>query len=131
MIKQAVYVAMLGIAKQFTDHATQQKYLNACARFRHPYWDPCLPRQTGTKYEFGVPQIVSSPQVCVRWPSDPETLVPVDNPLYAYNFPKEVQSDDHHDFRWKQLPNVRHSQRPRASNQVAQSIAGFNPSRWQ
>lgn len=110
---------MLGYAKQFTDHATQERYLNACARFRFPYWDPCLPRQTGTRYEFGIPQIVSSRQVWVRWPSDPETLVPVENPLWSYKFPKEVQSDDHDDFRWQQIPNVRYSKRPSASDEGA------------
>ena len=106
MLKQAVYVAMLRIAKMFTDHATQQKYLNACSRFRFPYWDPCIPRQTGTRYEFGIPQIVSRRQVYVRWPSDPETLALVNNPLHAYNFPKEVQSEDSEDFRWGLISNV-------------------------
>jgi hypothetical protein len=100
---------MVGIAKQYRDDATKQRYLNACAKFRFPYWDPCLPRQTGYKYEFGIPQIVSSPQVWVRWPSDPETLVAEDNPLCSYKFPKEVQSDNHHDFHWETMSNVRHS----------------------
>ncbi len=101
---------MIDIAKQFTDHNTQQNYLTACARFRFPYWDPCLPRKTFTGSEFGVPKIVASPLVYVRMPDNPEVLVPRDNPLYSYKFPVDFQPLDNKAFLWdKFTENVRSS----------------------
>ena len=116
ILQQAVYVAMVKIANQFTDQTIQQNYLDACARFRFPYWDPCLPRETSTQAQFGVPRIVSSPSVYVRKPANPELLVQVDNPLYSFKFPTAVQPLNNPDFSWEQKdlanPNVRHSPRP-------------------
>ena len=119
VVQQAVYVAMVKIARDFTDHDIQQKYLNACARFRFPYWDPCLPRQTSSPFgqaDFGVPKIVSTRIVHVRKPDNPELLVPLDNPLYAFNFPTEVQPLDNPDFSWGEQGNVRSLQRPLSRN---------------
>jgi hypothetical protein len=112
VFQQAVYVAMVKIAKDFKDHDTQQRYLNACERFRFPYWDPCLPRQTINQAEFGVPKIVSSPSVYVKKSDNPEVLTPVNNPLYAFKFPTAVQPLDNSDFSWGQDANVSSPSRP-------------------
>lgn len=98
---------MVKIAKDFKYHDTQKRYLDACMRFRFPYWDPCLPRQTINHTDFGIPKIVSSPSVYVRQVDSPEELTPVKNPLYAFNFPTAVQSLDNSDFSWGQDANVR------------------------
>jgi tyrosinase len=90
---------MVNKAREYNDETIQKKYLDAASRFRFPYWDPCLPRQlkkgldgdshdsSGVPNEFGVPMIVSSPKVFVRFPESPDQLTSVDNPLYQYNFP--------------------------------------------
>lgn len=118
---------MLEIAEGFTDDATKQKYLSACERFRYPYWDPCIARQTTLEKdsdhpnEYGIPVIVSSPNVYVRRPGKPDSLELIPNPLYEYKFPKQEQSVNNTDFLWADLAkdrrigrslrrgNVRHS----------------------
>jgi len=67
-------------------------------RFRLPFWDPFLPRQkvaNAETYQYGIPIIFTLPQIQVRRPENPSTLVPMDNPLYKFSFPQDdVQSID-------------------------------------
>jgi tyrosinase len=57
-----------------------------------------LPRQkliNAETYKYGIPIIFTLPKIQVRRPEDPSTLVPMDNPLYRFDFPqKDVQSID-------------------------------------
>lgn len=107
MMEQAVYVEMLQVARSFDGQDAKQKYLNACERFRFPYWDPCLPREVDferesgrSRPEFGVPRIVSSRKVYLRKPHSPNVLSLEDNPLYQYKFPSEFQYPRNLDSFW-------------------------------
>jgi hypothetical protein len=113
---------MVKIAKSFHDEGTRQIYLDACSRFRFPYWDPCLPRQliddlSGVPadsarfhHEFGIPKIVSTRRVYLRKPENPEILVEEDNPLYQYRFPTDFQAPNNPQSFWNhKLGNVRSS----------------------
>lgn len=91
MYEQSVFLQMISIAKVFPPQH-QKKYLNACERFGIPYWDPFLPRRkVMNKYGYsiakcGVPVILSSYDVRIKTPRQPDQLVNVANPLYAYKF---------------------------------------------
>jgi hypothetical protein len=105
---------MLKVARSFDGEDAKQKYLNACERFRFPYWDPCLPRDVGFEREsdrplpeFGVPRIVSTRKVYLRKPHSPIVLSLEDNPLYQYKFPREFQYPRNLDSFWNhRLSNV-------------------------
>lgn len=113
-IQQAVYAEVLKQANAFEDDQTKERYLKAASRFRFPYWDPCLPRQldgpipkverqpTSLPYEFGIPRMISNPEVYLRFPNSPGELVKVDNPLYQYKFPKELQDPDNSGGFWEE-----------------------------
>jgi Common central domain of tyrosinase len=114
-MEQAVYVEMVKKAHEYSDESTQKKYLEACSRFRFPYWDPCLPRQlfpdpntelddtSGIPYEFGIPKIVSARKVFLRKPQNPDQLIEEDNPLYQFRFPDglEIESQDNPNAFWQ------------------------------
>lgn len=116
---------MVKAAEEYSDEQWRQSYLEACSRFRFPYWDPCILRKV--IYEssddpmtiedgFGVPLIVSSQKVWLRWPHNPDTLTEEDNPLYQYKFP-EIDRSSEEDIQywrsfWGNRPrNVREEQK--------------------
>jgi tyrosinase len=104
---------MVNQALKYTDESTKTKYLEACDRFRLPYWDPCLPRQLGEDhsndlsssstlpYEFGIPKIVSKPKVFVKKQESSSELSEVDNPLYQYKFPENFRYPNNTDLFWQ------------------------------
>ena len=98
---------MVRIANQYQDEALRKVYLEACSRFRFPYWDPCIPRHVldqrvgaTTRLEFGIPLIVSTPEVYFREPHTPDTVTLRPNPLYRFNFPKDFQAATDKDSFW-------------------------------
>ena len=86
---------MREVAGLYKDEEQRRKYLNAAARFRLPFWDPCMPRNqldsTSKLKEtiFGVPEILRAKTVFVKhWDkTQPEEM---DNPLQSFSFPKET-----------------------------------------
>jgi hypothetical protein len=88
---------MVQLANSCTDEAWKTRFIEACERFRFPYWDPCIPRQLNGKkpegsdlpFQFGVPSIVSTEKVYVRRPERPNKLEVLNNPLFQYNFPED------------------------------------------
>ena len=87
-LKQALYLLASDIAPKILGDAAQ----GVLDRFRVPYWDPLLPRQKlldFDTYVYGIPIIFTVPQILVRRPESPDTLKPMENPLYRFNFPKE------------------------------------------
>jgi len=55
-------------------------------RFRIPYFDPLLPRQTANRqFIYGIPIILTLPKINVKKTAD-GPWVPMDNPLYSYKF---------------------------------------------
>ncbi|KAJ2894577.1 Tyrosinase [Zalerion maritima] len=60
-------------------------------RFRIPYFDPFLPRQkavNGDAYTYGIPVIMTLPEILLRRPERPDAWTPSRNPLYQFNFPE-------------------------------------------
>ena len=104
---------MVNKALKYSDETTRKSYLEACSRFRFPYWDPCIPRQleghhahdsnhsSNLPHEFGIPKIVSSPKVFVRYPETPGELSEVDNPLYQYKFQEDFHYPNNPDSFWQ------------------------------
>ena len=85
---------MLEIANEFNDKdkTLGARYLDACAKFRLPYWDIVMPRrerQPGAPPAsiWATPQLLAKQQVYVRLPKDPKNLVPINNPMYSFAFP--------------------------------------------
>lgn len=56
-------------------------------RFRIPYFDPLLPRQTAGQHQiiYGIPIIFTLPKIRVKRTAD-GPWAPMDNPLYSYRF---------------------------------------------
>ncbi len=90
------------LAEQFenVDKNEKVRYRNAAIRFRLPFWDPFMPRNTpqpGDKTTiWGLPKILSQAEVWVRRPgspSSPSELETIANPLAYFTFP----SDDDYD----------------------------------
>lgn len=82
------------------DIAKQLGQEDVLARFRIPYFDPFLPRQrVSGGYKYGLPIIFMLPQIKVHRPGTPDSSwVPIDNPLYQFNFPQ----NDTRGFDWNQ-----------------------------
>jgi len=97
MQKQAVANKIQDIANQFKTEPEKSVYQQAAKRFRLPFWDPYLPRnkvaRTATVNEkiWGFPKILTAKDVWVKRPNSAE-LVPMANPLYAFNFPNQALS---------------------------------------
>lgn len=91
MYEQSIFLQMVSIAEAFPPQY-QKRYLDACERFGIPYWDPFLPRQkVMNKYgylitKYGIPVIMSTKDVRVRTPRQPDPLITASNPLYSYQF---------------------------------------------
>ena len=92
MFEQALYIRVHDLAERYPE-PYRSRYRKAAKRFALPYWDPFRPRQKVRNvhgfyfYRTGLPFILIIPTVMIRTPEQPETLVPVRNPLYQYNFP--------------------------------------------
>ena len=91
MYEQTVFLQMVSIAKAFPPQY-QTRYIKACEGFGIPYWDPFLPRRKIlNKYGYsitkcGVPVILSSKDVRIRTPRQPDPPINAPNPLYSYQF---------------------------------------------
>ena len=91
MLEQTIYLKMFEIAEQYPE-PHRRRYTDAAARFGLPYWDPTLPRRRVTNrygypiFKCGVPIIMMILRVMVRTPDHPNELIPVENPLYGYEF---------------------------------------------
>ena len=98
----AIHDKMVALANKFTG-AEQGRYLDAAARFRLPYWDPVMPRReydprSSIRNNFwAAPQIFTQERVYVRTAEKPSELVPIDNPLSFFTFPKEREWTEHQD----------------------------------
>ncbi len=85
---------MREIADLYKDEGEMQKYQNAAARFRLPFWDPFMPRNIIEKTAklketiFGVPQILRKKTVFVKHWNSTE-LEEMANPLESFFFPSE------------------------------------------
>ena len=91
MYEQTVFLQMVSIAKAFPPQY-QTRYIKACEGFGIPYWDPFLPRRKIlNKYGYsitkcGVPVVLSSKDVRIRTPRQPDPPINAPNPLYSYQF---------------------------------------------
>jgi tyrosinase len=91
MYEQTIFLQMISIARAFPQQY-QKRYLDACEGFGIPYWDPFLPRRKITnKYGYsitkcGIPVIMSSKDVRIRTPRQPDSPINAPNPLYSYQF---------------------------------------------
>ncbi|KAK3069337.1 hypothetical protein LTR53_012400 [Teratosphaeriaceae sp. CCFEE 6253] len=110
--EQAIYDNMVSIARSYTDPAWQKTYLDACDRFKLPYWDVCMPRNktsegatakvkaaNGNIWRWGFPKIFKTKDVFVRLPNSPTQLTLMPNPLYQFSFPKQVETHGGRDGR--------------------------------
>ena len=85
----------------------KQKYRRAAQRFRLPYWDPLLvrflPSKKSQTWQAGIPKILGSRKVRVRYPKSPSYRKEVDNPLYAFKFvgSRKYEYDKQPPFNWK------------------------------
>lgn len=86
---------MVNQANKFQNQADRTKYLDACARFRLPYWDPLMPRkkQKGTDIStvWGLPELFKRPQVYLKTPGSPNKFVLTTNPMFQFIFPTETE----------------------------------------
>lgn len=85
---------MVKQAKLFKSPADQQKYAQAAARYRLPYWDPIMPRNEISARDdpttiWGLPKIFAQQTVFLKTPASPTKYVPTDNPLYSFKFPTD------------------------------------------
>jgi hypothetical protein len=83
---------MVNQANNFKDQADKDKYLDAAARFRLPYWDPIMPRNERAPGErldtvWGLPQLFKQKDVFVRTPASPKDFTQIENPMYCFKFP--------------------------------------------
>ncbi|KAI1611775.1 hypothetical protein EDD36DRAFT_496654 [Exophiala viscosa] len=91
MYEQSLFLQMVNIARAFPPQY-QKRYLDACEDFGIPYWDPFLPRRKIlNKYGYpitkcGIPVIMSSKDVRIRTPRQPDQPIDAPNPLYTYKF---------------------------------------------
>ncbi|KAK4958258.1 hypothetical protein LTR10_004684 [Elasticomyces elasticus] len=102
--EQAVYNNMVAIAQSYADQTWQKTYLDACDRFRLPYWDVCMPRNNtsdgatakvkaakGNIWRWGFPKVLKTKNVFVRFPNSPDQLTSMANPLYQFSFPSSTE----------------------------------------
>ena len=126
---------MREVAGFYEDDEQRQRYLNAAARFRLPFWDPLMPRNKLDKTKkletmFGIPEILRVKEVFVKhW--DKDGPAKIDNPLEKFSFPNETTlkakgritwtKDDW--MKWIELEDKTRVQRPRVvSNDSAVRI---------
>ena len=72
------------IANEFQG-SDQQRYRDAAATLRIPYWDWAAPQNGGNT----VPDVLVQNQISVNTPSGQQTI---ENPLYSYKFTKSTQN---------------------------------------
>ena len=102
--QQAIYNQMIKEANEY--HGDYKKtYLDAASRFKLPYWDISMPRNSDDSkatpkakqrdaWRWGLPEILKRPKVYVRTYDAPEELQERDNPLYSFSFPKKLEFKD-------------------------------------
>lgn len=98
---------MIEIVQEWLPEAERADQIKAANNFRLPYWDYWKPRggfvtfpgivnnngkATSYDYDFRIPDIFVAIKVMVRKPEASE-LVPIDNPLAFFNFPKEEPNE--------------------------------------
>ncbi|KAI9662511.1 MAG: hypothetical protein M1821_008678 [Bathelium mastoideum] len=93
MVTQILYEKVTEAANDFPDGPLRQRYSQAAASFRIPYWDwAVVPPDGGPT----LPISVTSPTVNVTVPSGDNsttTTIQISNPLYSYVFHPLVPSD--------------------------------------
>ena len=86
-----IHNEMINQANKFQDQTEKQKYLDAAAKFRLPYWDMFMPRnkQQGNDMTtiFGLPQLLKAENVFLKEPGAPKEFVSRPNPMYKFVFP--------------------------------------------
>ncbi|KAI9789436.1 MAG: hypothetical protein M1835_001679 [Candelina submexicana] len=93
MFEQAVANRMAAIANEYPQE-TRAKYQSAADRFRLPFWDPLLPRNSvpqSTAVDptiWGLPKILGAKFVWVQRPKGSK-LEHIPNPLYSFNIPSD------------------------------------------
>lgn len=113
----AIYSTMQRIASQHESQDDKERYLDAAARFRLPYWDPVMPRNklragAELKSVWCLPQLFGTPNVFVRLPESPDTLTKISNQMFQYSFPTEDE--------WNQPKDT-------ARPELDMGALGFNP----
>ena len=103
------------VAGLYKDEEQRRRYLNAAARFRLPFWDPCMPRNqldSNSKLKetiFGVPEILRAKTVFVKhWDeTEPEEMA---NPLQSFSFPSETTLEAKGRLTWTESDWMRYIQ---------------------
>jgi len=79
-MQQVLYNTMQTIVSEFPNGTERDRYSNAAADFRIPYWDWAAAPPDGQSV---LPDSVAVPTVTVNTPNGTATI---DNPLFAYKF---------------------------------------------